>query len=103
MRNPLARKMARPLLVAGEKAWRFAVLLARHDQAIDGCMEFWIVELPGDADEVRQIVVTQPDPSTPSTAAIASTFSMPVAVSTSAITIVRAFAWAILSASGPPE
>ena len=57
----LSTKIARPLLVAGEKAWRFAVLLARHDQAIDGGMEFWVVEFSGDADEVGQIVVTKPD------------------------------------------
>jgi hypothetical protein len=38
--------IARPLLVAGEKAWRLAVFVAGFDQVIDSRMEFRIIELP---------------------------------------------------------
>jgi hypothetical protein len=40
---------------------RLVILLARFHQAVDSRMELWIVELPGDADGIRQVVVTEPD------------------------------------------
>jgi hypothetical protein len=55
------------------------------------CMKFWIVELPGDADEVRQIAITKPDHSAPSTSA-SHLHSDAFTVSSSAITNVRVLA-----------
>ena len=73
------------------------------DQPIDRRMEPRIVELPRDAQEVREVEVAEPDHVDAVDRRDRIDVLDALAVSTSAITMVRAFAWAILSVTAPPE
>jgi hypothetical protein len=70
-------------LLREEQTFTFQIALRLH-----WCVKFWIVELPGDADEVRQIVMTKPDRLPPQSHRHSDAFT----VSTRAITNVRTFA-----------
>src|SRR5207244_4512084 len=43
-----------------QDCWRLAVLTSHADDALQGPLQAWVAELPGDAQEVRQVELADP-------------------------------------------
>ena len=99
----VADVVARPGLVGGHEAGDLALTLRRADDGANSMDIARMLELAGMPIKLVRSKCPSHSTSTPSTAAISSAASAPRAVSICAITCVRAWAAAILSATNLPR